>query len=121
MSVWFWAAVVGVGGLGAIARFLLDAVVSQAATSGLPFGTFAINMLGSFVLGLLTGLGVTGDALLLAGTATIGSFTTFSTWMLESYRLAEDTEQAAARANVVGSLALGFGAAFLGRTIGVQL
>ena len=63
------------------------------------------------MLGLFAGLALQGDALLLAGTAMLGSYTTFSTWMLETHRLAEDGAARAARANVVVSLALGFGAA----------
>lgn len=73
------------------------------------------------MLGLLTGLGAKGNLLLLVGTATIGSFTTFSTWMLETYRLAEDHELRPALVNAAISLALGFGAALLGRTIGLHL
>ena len=60
--------------------------------SEFPFGTFVVNGLGSLLLGLLIGLDVTGNDMLIAGTATLGSFTTFSTWMLETERLAEDGE-----------------------------
>ena len=121
MSAGIWLAVVGVGGAGAIGRFLLDGLISDRAGSEFPFGTLAINLSGSFLLGLLTGLHVTGDALLIEGTATIGSYTTFSTWMLESHRLAEDGELGLAATNLAISLLLGFGAALLGRTIGAHL
>lgn len=121
MSAWLWITVVFVGGTGAIARFLLDALVSNLAGRDFPVGTLLINLTGSFTLGLLTGLGVTGNLLLLAGTATIGSFTTFSTWMLETYRLGEEAERRPALVNAVGSLVLGFGAALLGRAIGVHV
>ncbi len=50
------------------------------------WGTLVVNLTGSFVLGLLTGLSVTGDALLLFGTGLLGAYTTFSTWMVESLR-----------------------------------
>ena len=59
-----------------------------------------------------------GDAYLLAGTAVIGSYTTFSTWMFESHRLAEDGWSWLALLNLVLSLVLGIGAAELGRLIG---
>jgi fluoride exporter len=121
VSAWVWIAVVLVGGIGAIARFWLDAFVSQLAGRDFPIGTLLINLTGSFALGLLTGLGITGDLLLVAGTATIGSFTTFSTWMLETYRLGEDAEPRPAMVNAIGSLSLGFGAALLGRTIGLHI
>ena len=56
-----------------------------------------VNLTGAALLGLLVGLGFTGDRLLLAGTATLGSYTTFSTWMLETQRLVEDGELARRR------------------------
>jgi CrcB protein len=72
---------------------------------------------GSFLLGLLNGLGVAGDALLLAGTALLGSYTTFSTWMLESHRLGEDGEPARMWLNLAVSLVAGLAAAALGRAL----
>lgn len=121
MSAWVWIAVVFVGGIAAIARFWLDVSISQLAGREFPIGTLLVNLTGSFALGLLTGVGVTGSLLLIAGTATIGSYTTFSTWMLETYRLVEDAEPRPAVVNAIGSLLLGFGAALLGRTIGLHL
>jgi len=116
-----WIEVAALGGLGAIARFLLDGLIGSATGRELPFGTFAVNISGSFALGLIDGLALHGNALLLAGTATIGSYTTFSTWMLESHRLGEDGEAAAAILNVVVSIAVGLGALALGHLIGRQL
>ena len=55
-----------------------------------PWGTLAVNISGAFALGLVAGLALHGDALLLAGTSLLGSYTTFSTWMLETYRLGEE-------------------------------
>ncbi|MHB1468617.1 MAG: fluoride efflux transporter CrcB [Solirubrobacteraceae bacterium] len=121
MSAWVWLSVAVAGGLGAIARFALDSAIGERFGRDFPFGTYAINMSGSLLLGLLSGLAVQGDLLVIVGTATIGSYTTFSTWMLESHRLAEDAETIRAVANVVLSLAVGFGAALLGRTIGASL
>lgn len=120
MSVGVWIAVAGLGGVGAVSRFLLDGLIAQHLGRGFPFGTLVVNLSGAFLLGLLTGLALTGDALLLAGTATLGSYTTFSTWMLESQRLGEDGDVRGAAANVVLSLVAGAVAAMLGRTIGVH-
>ena len=120
MSAWTWLGVALLGGAGANARFALDALVSARAGGGLPYGTLAVNASGSLLLGLLTGLALSGNALVLAGTATLGSYTTFSTWMLETHRLAEDTKTPAALANVLVSLAAGIAAAALGRTIGAH-
>lgn len=120
MSAWTWLGVALLGGVGANARFVLDALVSTRAGGGLPYGTLAVNASGSLLLGLVTGLALSGSALVLAGTATLGSYTTFSTWMLETHRLAEDSKTPAALANVLASLAVGVAAAALGRTIGAH-
>ena len=110
-----------VGGLGAVARFLVDGWVGSRSPSELPVGTFAINISGSFVLGLLDGLALSGDAMVIAGTAAIGAFTTFSTWMFETHRLAEDGEFAAAALNVGASIVFGFAAVVLGHLLGKHL
>jgi fluoride exporter len=117
VSLWVWIGVALLGGVGAVARFVLDAVISARSGGELPLGTLTVNLGGAFVLGLLTGLNVVGNALLLAGTATIGAYTTFSTWMLETHRLAEDRAYQIAALNIVLSLAAGIGAAALGRVI----
>jgi len=116
-----WIGVAALGGLGAIARFTLDAAVSQRAGSGFPLGTLAVNLSGAFVLGLLAGADVAGDGLLLAGTAAVGSYTTFSTWMLESHRLGEDGELARMWLNLAGSLVAGLAVAVLGKAVGAAL
>jgi CrcB protein len=121
MSVWVWLGIALLGGVGAIARFLIDGVISRASGSDLPVGTFVINVSGAFALGLVAGLAVTGDALILIGTATLGSYTTFSTWMLETHRLRDDGRFKGALGNAVISLVIGFGAIALGRAIGVHV
>jgi CrcB protein len=108
------------GGVGATGRFLLDSVIAGRVGRDFPFGTLTINASGALLLGLLTGLAAEGNLLVLAGTATLGSYTTFSTWMFESHRLAEDTETPSAIVNILLSLAIGVGAAALGRTIGAN-
>jgi CrcB protein len=113
-----WLGVGALGGVGAIARFLLDALVSSNTSWRFPLGTLVVNLSGALVLGLLVGLAVSGNAYLLAGTAVIGSYTTFSTWMLESHRLAEDGQRRLVWANIALSLALGLGAAVVGRLLG---
>jgi fluoride exporter len=121
VTVAVWAGVAVLGGCGAILRFLVDGAVSARSGSAFPFGTFAVNAGGAFVLGLLVGLALEGNAYLLAGTATVGSYTTFSTWMLETHRLGEEGEDRGALVNVVASLAVGVGAAALGRLLGGRL
>jgi CrcB protein len=113
-----WLGVGVLGGVGAISRFLIDAVVSGGGGGRFPAGTLVVNLSGALLLGVLVGIALHGDAYLLAGTAVLGSYTTFSTWMFESYRLAEDDDRRLLVANIVLSLVLGVGAAALGRLIG---
>jgi fluoride exporter len=116
--------VVGVGalgGVGAIARFLLDGAVASRVAGAFPFGTLAVNLSGALVLGVLHGAGVGGDALRLVGIGLLGGYTTFSTWMLESHRLGEDGRMRAGLANVVVSLVLGLALAWVGDRIGGAL
>jgi fluoride exporter len=121
MSVLVWAGVVVIGGLGSVLRFTVDRVVTRRTGTAFPFGTLAVNLTGSFVLGLIGGLAAAPDVTLLAGTAAVGSYTTFSTWMLETQRLGEERQVSLAATNVVVSVILGVAAAALGRTIGVGL
>ena len=118
MSPVTWIGVGLLGGLGALMRFLLDGFVDELAGADFPWGTLAVNASGALVLGLLAGLAIHGNALVLAGGGLVGSYTTFSTWMLETDRLVEDGQVRAAVLNVGLSLAVGLGAAELGRLIG---
>lgn len=106
------------GGVGAIARLLLDGHVSDRAGRGFPFGTLAVNLLGAFVLGVIAGAAVDGDAYRLAGTGLIGAFTTFSTWTLESHRLGEDGRMRLGALNFAVSLVLGVLLAWAGQQLG---
>jgi len=121
MSIIAWVGVAVLGGAGTLLRFLIDGLIASGWKSNFPVGTLLINVSGALVLGIITGLAFAGDALLLAGTATLGSYTTFSTWMLETHRLREEGEFRGALANVLVSLAVGVGAAALGRSIGARL
>ena len=116
-----WAAVILIGGAGSVVRFLADGLVASAAGRDFPFGTLTVNVSGAMIPGLLTGLALGHDQALLAGTAAVGSYTTFSTWMFETDRLAEERQFRRAAANVVVSLVLGVAAAALGRLIGAHL
>jgi CrcB protein len=113
-----WLSVGLLGGVGALARFALGSIVSAHSDERFPIATLAVNLSGTALLGLFVGLALHGDAYLLAGTALIGSYTTFSTWMLETQRLAEDGRAWPAGLNIILSLLLGLGAAVLGRLLG---
>jgi CrcB protein len=109
------------GGAGAIGRLLLDGAVSARRPGQFPAGTLAVNLIGSLALGVLAGAGHGEEGMRLLATGMIGSFTTFSTWMLETQRLAEEGDGRVAIANVAVSLALGVGLAWLGLRIGEAL
>jgi CrcB protein len=117
-AVLLWVGVALLGGAGALARFAVSAAVAQRVPEWFPYGTLAVNLSGSAVLGLLAGLALHGDALTLVGGGLIGSYTTFSTWMLDSERLAAGGRGRALAANLVGSLLLGLAAVALGRALG---
>jgi fluoride exporter len=121
VSVLVWGAVVLIGGAGSVARFIADGTVSSAFGRDFPFGTMVINISGAIVLGLITGLVFGDTAALLAGTAAVGSYTTFSTWMLETQRVTEERQYRKALVNIVVSLVLGVAAAARGRLIGAHL
>jgi fluoride exporter len=118
------AVVLGVGalgGVGAVARFLLDGAVSERAGRDFPFGTLAVNLLGSLALGVLVGAALSGDGYRFVATGLIGAFTTFSTWALESHRLGEDGQLRLGALNFVVSLVAGVLAAWAGRHLGAAL
>jgi CrcB protein len=121
VSLPVWCAAAVLGGVGALLRFLVDSVVSQRLARDFPYGTFVVNLSGAVLLGFTTGVALSGDQAVLVGSATVGAYTTFSTWMLETHRLAEEGELARAFANLGLSLLAGLAAAALGRTIGAHL
>jgi CrcB protein len=127
MTVGTWVLVALLGGTGSITRFVVDGFVGERAEGrwmgggGFPWGTFVVNISGAALLGAVAGAALTGNALILAGTATLGSYTTLSTWMLESHRLAQDDQLGVALANLLGSVVIGFAAVALGHVVGAAL
>ena len=112
-----WVAVAG--GLGAAARFMLDGALTARLSRSLPTATLVINLLGSFLLGLVTG-GIDDGAALRAalGVGFLGGFTTFSTASVELVRLVRAERPAAAAALALTMLGLGVAAAVLGLAVG---
>ncbi len=120
-TVWVWAGVMLIGGIGSVTRFLVDRAVARRVARSFPFGTLTVNISGAALLGFLGGLALSKDAALLTGTAFVGAYTTFSTWMLETQRLGEERQTWAAVANIVVSVVLGLAAAFLGQWVAEQI
>lgn len=113
------AALVGLAAaVGALARYLLDQAVARKWESAFPWGTWVINVSGSFVLGLITGLslhdGLSPHIVTVLGTGVCGGYTTFSTFNFETIRLTEDGSLVGAVGNIVGSIAAGLLAAGAG-------
>jgi CrcB protein len=113
-----WLLVVVGGMIGAPLRYLTDRAVQARHDSVLPWGTFAVNVTGCLILGLLTGAAAAGVAgshtQLLLGTGLCGALTTYSTFSYETLRLAEDGARGYALANAAVSVLVGLGAAFAG-------
>jgi len=114
------------GAFGALARYGLDGWISRRAPTSFPWGTFAINVTGSFLLGLafvLTTERFRPDPWLRSAVTIgfLGAYTTFSTFSLETYRLVEDGAYGLALANVVGSVAAGLTAVYAGVVLGRAL
>ncbi|WP_407686725.1 fluoride efflux transporter CrcB [Mycobacterium sp. HUMS_1102779] len=120
-SMAVWAGVLVAGGTGAVLRFLVDRTVGRRVARPFPFGTLTVNISGAALLGVISGLALGREAALLADTAFVGAYTTFSTWMLESQRLGEERQLRPALTNIVVSVALGLAAAQLGQRIAEQL
>ncbi|MDX6426898.1 MAG: fluoride exporter [Gaiellaceae bacterium] len=118
MTVLDWVGLALLGGVGAVLRYLVDGWVERRYPGEFPLGTFAVNMCGTFALGVLTGAHVADAALFIVGTGLIGAFTTFSTWMFETQRLLEDGEAAVAGWNVATSIAAGLAAGGAGWALG---
>jgi fluoride exporter len=103
--------------VGAPLRYLTDRFVQSRHDSVFPWGTFAVNVAGSLLLGLLVGLPASGPVAALAGTGFCGALTTYSTFSYETLRLAQDGARFYAAANVVANVVAGLGAAFVGLTL----
>ncbi len=111
------------GFVGAPSRYLLDRAVSGRVESDLPWGTFVINVTGSFLLGLLTALTLVHHlspvANALLGTGFCGAYTTFSTFTFETVRLYEEGRLLEATGNLLASVLVGLVAAAGGVALGL--
>ncbi len=118
MSAAGWVAVGLLGGTAAAARFLIDAALTARSEHPFPLGILAINIGGALALGLVAGAALEGQALIIVAGGGIGSFTTFSTWILDSHRLAEAGHTHLVWLNIGLSLVAGFAAVALGSWLG---
>ena len=119
---------VGLGGfIGSIGRYVVSLLVKQWSNQHwFPFGTMTVNVLGCFLIGLISSLliakGITNDQLrlfLLVGV--LGGFTTFSSFGLETIHLFKSTQSVGALVNVLGHMVLCIAAAWIGHNLGSSM
>ena len=111
MTWWEWVLVGVAGAVGAPLRYVVDTVVSDRSGGTFPFGTMVVNVSGSFVLGVVTGLamyhGLSRPPRVVLGTGLMGAYTTFSTFSFETLQLVEEGGARSAVANVGASVVAG--------------
>ncbi len=124
-GLWVVVALSVAGGVGAGCRLVLDGLIKARAKIAYPLGTTVINVTGSFLLGLVTGLalghGLPQEWRLILGTGFLGGYTTFSTASFETVRLAQEGRWRAATVNAFGMLIGSMLAAALGLWLGGAL
>nr|WP_024126995.1 fluoride efflux transporter CrcB [Streptomyces sp. F8]AHE39716.1 Camphor resistance crcb protein [Streptomyces sp. F8] len=120
-----WLLVIAGAAVGAPLRYLTDRAVQKRHDTVFPWGTFAVNVAGCLVLGVLTGAVTYGAAShsvqLLVGTGLCGALTTYSTFSYETLRLAEAGAKFFAAANVIASVVAGLGAVYVGLAVAEAL
>jgi fluoride exporter len=114
------------GAAGTLTRYWLALAVQRATGSAFPWGTFIVNMLGSFAFGLVWSLAeermvIDAETRGIILTGFMGAFTTFSTFMFDSGRLFSDGNWPLALANLAGQIVIGLLCLFAGLAVGRML
>lgn len=119
MSLYFWIFLGS--GLGGVARFALSGLVAHRFGETFPWGTFVINVSGSFLIGFIATLTEPEGRILVGATARqffltgiLGGYTTYSSFSLQTLALARDGEWMRAGGNALGTFTLCFIAVWLG-------
>jgi len=108
---------IGIGGaLGSLARYKLGREISERSRSAFPVGTFAINITGAFLLGLVIEIDMSDNAILFLTEGFLGAYTTFSTFMYEGFNLFQENEKMNALIYICGSLVIGI----IGFALGIK-
>lgn len=125
MTIFLAASIALAGGLGAVARFILDGVIRSRYKTAIPLGTILINVSGSLLLGFLAGLvlgtGVPTELHLIVGTGFLGGYTTFSTANVETVRLIQSGRTGTAITNALGTMVMTVVSAAAGLSLGSVL
>lgn len=121
MSALAWVLAAPAGALGALARFGTGRLMARGLGLHAPWGVLVVNLLGTFLLGLLVGLDPADGLVLVVGAGFLGSYTTFSTWMAETDELAAGRRWNAALLNIVGPAIGGLVLGAAGFALGLAL
>lgn len=116
-----WVLVGPAGALGALARHGTGRLLARRHGLGAPWGVLAVNLIGAFLLGMLVGARPVDAVVVALGTGFLGSFTTFSTWMVETDGMAVRRDYTAALLNLAGPAVGGFALAAAGYAAGSAL
>jgi len=118
-----WLLIAVGAAFGAPARYLTDRAIQARHDTVFPWGTFTVNVVGSFILGMVTGAGPRLPPALIAGVGIgfCGALTTYSTFGYETFKLAQQGTRLLAVANGIGSVLAGLGAATIGWAVGSVL
>jgi CrcB protein len=117
VSAGVWAGIALLGGVGAVLRHVVDALIAARTNHLIPWGIFVVNVSGAFGIGVLSGADAAPDTYRLVGVGLLGAYTTFSTWMLQVEVLRRDGLPGRARLYVAASVLCGLAAVELGRAL----
>jgi CrcB protein len=111
------------GALGSLARYWLGGLVQQVFNSSFPAGTFAVNMIGSFLFGVVWSLAeerlvISSEARTIILAGFMGAFTTFSTFMFETGAFLRDSQWLLAFGNIAAQVFVGLICLFVGLALG---
>jgi fluoride exporter len=111
------------GAIGSVARYLLSTFVLRQTGSLFPLGTFAVNLVGCVVFGVIAGaaeqrIPLAPESRLFVLVGILGGFTTFSSYAFESVSLVRDGQLLAASINIIGQVAAGLAGMWLGMAAG---
>jgi CrcB protein len=114
------------GALGSLARYWLGGLVQQVFNSSFPAGTFAVNMIGSFLFGVVWSLAeerlvISSETRTIILAGFMGAFTTFSTFMFETGAFLRDSQWLLAFGNIAAQVIVGLICLFLGLALGRSL
>ncbi len=113
------------GAVGALMRYWLSGVIQRFFNGGFPWGTLGVNLIGSLIIGILWGtfetVIISENVKLMIFIGLLGSFTTFSTFSLESFHLIRDGEYSFFLMNAIASFLLGITLVFVGYFISQYL